>query len=474
MPWCIRCLRTLPPPCWWGRRTNDGRMLSTCRPAASMLSSVILVLLATQLKSFVADDEIQVTPVPHAVLARFFPRANFGKVDRPEHSPPRVVIALTTIPSRIGGLSATLGSLLVQTMQPDAIVITVPYRFTREDADSGDYTIPCFLGGPNCGGDESLPTPPQHALAAGCWRRPCAFWARAGLSPASLHAMSGCAGCSEKGVLPAPDAGPSLPAVSVVRARDWGPATKLLGALRHEEARKQPAETLEATLVIYLDDDHIYPPNLVEEHVRCQAEHHPEPVACAAMLGSYGYRPVAGAAGSIPLGRAGGGGGREPGRLRARPPRGQGLGRRRRARRRAARCLWRRRDRLGHGAGGTLPRRRRRVAWLPYPAFRPGDGERCEDRPPRPVQPGGGLRSGGRCRVLQRPTRAPARDLGGAWSRCASCAVPNRRPAPTVHAGAARRIEQVSVRSPGLGLRGLNGALEARRAERRGTSPQCQ
>lgn len=47
----------------------------------------------------------------------------------------RVVVSLTTIPSRVKDLEATLVSLAAQTRKPDNIYVTVPRRSVREDKD---------------------------------------------------------------------------------------------------------------------------------------------------------------------------------------------------------------------------------------------------------------------------------------------------------------------------------------------------
>jgi hypothetical protein len=57
-------------------------------------------------------------------------------------SRPRVVISLTTIPSRINEIEKCLHSLLNQTFKVDKIYLNIPYYSTREDKD---YVIPLFL-----------------------------------------------------------------------------------------------------------------------------------------------------------------------------------------------------------------------------------------------------------------------------------------------------------------------------------------
>jgi hypothetical protein len=56
----------------------------------------------------------------------------------------------------------------------------------------------------------------------------------------------------------------AFPGVTIHRCRDFGPATKLLGALE--------CETDAATAIITVDDDHLYPPVMVETYRRTLAE----------------------------------------------------------------------------------------------------------------------------------------------------------------------------------------------------------
>lgn len=56
---------------------------------------------------------------------------------------PRVVVSLTTLPSRIGGVVETIDSLLQQTLQPDAIYLNVPSASERFKEES--YVIPPHL-----------------------------------------------------------------------------------------------------------------------------------------------------------------------------------------------------------------------------------------------------------------------------------------------------------------------------------------
>lgn len=48
---------------------------------------------------------------------------------------PRIVVSLSTIPSRVPDLEATLVTLAVQTRKPDAIYVSIPRRSVRENAD---------------------------------------------------------------------------------------------------------------------------------------------------------------------------------------------------------------------------------------------------------------------------------------------------------------------------------------------------
>jgi len=54
----------------------------------------------------------------------------------------RVVVSLTTIPSRIDGLGPTINSLLNQSYKPDEIVLNLPRICLKENCG---YTIPSFL-----------------------------------------------------------------------------------------------------------------------------------------------------------------------------------------------------------------------------------------------------------------------------------------------------------------------------------------
>ena len=54
---------------------------------------------------------------------------------------PRVVVSLTTLPYRIGGVAKTLGSILNQTLVPSKIYVNLPTRTSRGDK----YVIPANL-----------------------------------------------------------------------------------------------------------------------------------------------------------------------------------------------------------------------------------------------------------------------------------------------------------------------------------------
>jgi hypothetical protein len=103
----------------------------------------------------------------------------------------RLVISLTTMPSRMNQLQPVLNSLIDQDAPADAIVLAVPRMSRREKVP---YVVPDFLRASD--------------------------------------------------------------AVTVLDSElDWGPATKLIPALR---AEKRPD-----TLILFLDDDNIYPRDLV-------------------------------------------------------------------------------------------------------------------------------------------------------------------------------------------------------------------
>ena len=105
-------------------------------------------------------------------------------------SRPRVVVSLTTIPSRIGRIRGVLNSLVDQTAPADEILLAVP-RFSQREQCA--YRVPKFLA--------------------------------------------------------------ETSAVRLLPCEDWGPATKLIPALEHE---REPR-----TLILAVDDDTIYPPDMI-------------------------------------------------------------------------------------------------------------------------------------------------------------------------------------------------------------------
>jgi len=118
-------------------------------------------------------------------------------VTPPPAGQPRVVVSLTTIPSRLTRLRPALNSLLTQDYPPSAIYLAVPRQSVRERKP---YQMPGWLA--------------EH------------------------------------------------PAVTVIDCeRDWGPASKLLPTLLAERERPD-------TLVITVDDDNIYPREMVATFVK--------------------------------------------------------------------------------------------------------------------------------------------------------------------------------------------------------------
>lgn len=113
---------------------------------------------------------------------------------------PRVVISLTTMPSRIERIRPVLNSLLDQDRPADEVLLAVPSESLRERCP---YRVPDFLRGNS--------------------------------------------------------------AVTVLDCgRDWGPATKLIPAV----LREQPD-----TLIIAVDDDNIYPRDMVSTFLRWHREY---------------------------------------------------------------------------------------------------------------------------------------------------------------------------------------------------------
>jgi glycosyl transferase family 2 len=110
----------------------------------------------------------------------------------------RVIASLSTVPDRINNLRPTIQSLLKQTRPPDEIVLAIPEFSIREQRP---YVVPEYL----------LP----------------------------------------------------LPRVRVLRcAKDWGPATKFIGAIQDELAAGR-----ENTLIMVVDDDRLYPRDALETYL---------------------------------------------------------------------------------------------------------------------------------------------------------------------------------------------------------------
>jgi hypothetical protein len=119
----------------------------------------------------------------------------------------RVVLSLTTTPVRISKIRPVLASLLAQTRRADAIILTVPLVMRRTGQP---YTVPAWL---------TDPSDPDY-----------------------------------------------LGGITVHRSQlDYGPATKLVGALEVEKD--------DDTRIIYLDDDTEYDPRLVEELTQLSDAH---------------------------------------------------------------------------------------------------------------------------------------------------------------------------------------------------------
>jgi hypothetical protein len=104
-----------------------------------------------------------------------------------------IVVSLTTLPSRIGKIFPAVNSLLDQTSPPEMIFISVPSFSIREQRE---YTVPAGL----------LNHPAVSILSSG---------------------------------------------------RDWGPATKLMPAVRMFESSPE-------TLILAVDDDNVYPRTFLE------------------------------------------------------------------------------------------------------------------------------------------------------------------------------------------------------------------
>ena len=110
----------------------------------------------------------------------------------------RVIASLSTVPDRINNLSSTIQSLLKQTRPPDEIVLAIPEFSIREQRP---YFVPKYIS--------------------------------------------------------------RLPRVRVLHcAKDWGPATKFIGAIQDElTAGRQD------TLIMVVDDDRLYPRDALETYL---------------------------------------------------------------------------------------------------------------------------------------------------------------------------------------------------------------
>ena len=132
----------------------------------------------------------------------------------------RCVVSLTSTPERVFKIRPVLESLLSQTVAPDAIILTLPHVFRRNGAP---YVVPSWLSDP---------------------------------SDAKF-----------------------LPGITVYRiSRDYGPATKVMGAL---ECEHDPE-----TRIIYLDDDAVYHPGMVADLCR-RSEAMPESAIGYSGIGFY-------------------------------------------------------------------------------------------------------------------------------------------------------------------------------------------
>ena len=117
---------------------------------------------------------------------------------------PAVIVSITSLPSRIGGIRPCLESLLAGALVPDKILIPLPLRSLREDST---YTLPEFLSAP------------EFATS-----------------------------------------------VEVVRVQqDWGPGTKLLGAIH---GLTQPC------YLVIADDDVAYKPSFLKGLISAQSADH--------------------------------------------------------------------------------------------------------------------------------------------------------------------------------------------------------
>src|SRR5256884_2271675 len=110
----------------------------------------------------------------------------------------RVIASLTTVPGRINNLRPTIRSLLKQTRPPDEIVLAIPEFSIREQRP---YVVPEYL----------LRLPRLRVL----------------------HCL-----------------------------KDWGPATKFIGAIQDELAAGR-----ENSLIMVVDDDRLYPRDALETYL---------------------------------------------------------------------------------------------------------------------------------------------------------------------------------------------------------------
>eukprot|EP00928_Gymnodinium_smaydae_P087679 TRINITY_DN71911_c0_g1_i1.p1 TRINITY_DN71911_c0_g1~~TRINITY_DN71911_c0_g1_i1.p1 ORF type:complete len:971 (-),score=48.77 TRINITY_DN71911_c0_g1_i1:168-3080(-) len=112
------------------------------RPRALFLLVVVAVLPGAENSS---EDVFRVFKEPSPREAAIFREmrlvANATKGSRP-YDGRRVVVAMTTTPSRIGLIEPALDSILRQTHPVDAVYLFVPYVFRR---DGSSYSIPAWL-----------------------------------------------------------------------------------------------------------------------------------------------------------------------------------------------------------------------------------------------------------------------------------------------------------------------------------------
>src|SRR6266545_1568817 len=110
----------------------------------------------------------------------------------------RIIASLSTVPERMNNLRPTIRSLLEQTHPPDEIVLAIPQFSIREQRP---YLVPKYIS--------------------------------------------------------------RLPRVRVLRCgKDWGPATKFIGAIQDELAAGR-----ENTLIMVVDDDRVYPRDALETYL---------------------------------------------------------------------------------------------------------------------------------------------------------------------------------------------------------------